>query len=83
MQRTFIRNFTRRTPVLLEQEGWRDHISYVKYLNIATTSLHKVVKDKQAPKYQRFSVAGYEAQESDGSGLFVKITKVPGKITDY
>lgn len=83
LRRTVVAQFTKRSPVLLEQEGWREHISYVKYLNICTTSLHKVLKDKPAAKYQRFSNPGYMAQEPDGSGSFRPIVKVPATVQEY
>jgi hypothetical protein len=69
------------TPLRAE---WRDTgLSYVKYLNVCTSALHKAVKDSRQSKYQRYSVVGYWAQEQDGSGSFKKIERIPAEIADY
>mmetsp|Transcript_34265 Transcript_34265/g.53536 ORF Transcript_34265/g.53536 Transcript_34265/m.53536 type:complete len:83 (+) Transcript_34265:28-276(+) len=71
-----------RTKVCLSN-SWRSHISYLKYLNVCTTALHKVLKDDKAAKYQRFSAPGYSAQKPDGSGGSIKVDTVPAEIKDY
>eukprot|EP00760_Papus_ankaliazontas_P034682 PhM_4_TR738/c0_g1_i1/m.100038 len=83
LQRTGLRCFTRRTSMLLENEAWREHITYVKYLNVCTLSLHKCVKDSKSAKYTRNSIASYHTQEPDGQGAHVKIVKVPDSVENY
>lgn len=81
MQRTASR-FMAPTAVLLS--GWRDQgISYLKYLNVATEELHKCVTESKSAKYTKFSQVGYNANQSDGAGLFVKADKVPAETSDY
>ena len=71
-------------PTLVLCSTWREQgISYVKYLNITTETLHTIVKDSRRTKYEKFSTPGYVSQEPDGQGTFQKITKVPAEIKDY
>ncbi len=64
--------------------GWREQgISYLKYLNICTESLHRAVKPAKQAKYQRFSIAAYEAKEPDGQGGTRLVNKVPANYADY
>ena len=64
-------------------ENWRNHISYLKYLNICTAALHKVVRAEKSAKYQRCSIVAYEAREPDEMGGYRTRTKVPTHIKDY
>ena len=83
MQRATGILFLARSTALLEQTNWRSHVSYLKYLNICTNALHKVVKDDKSAKYTRYSAAGYMAQKPDGQGGFSKIENVPADVKDY
>jgi hypothetical protein len=71
-------------PTLVLCSSWREQgISYVKYLNVGTETLHGIVKDNKRAKYEKFSIPGYVAQEPDGQGSFQKLNKVPAEIKEY
>lgn len=72
------------TRMLREQESWRDQgLSYLKYVNICTETLHKCIKESKVAKYNKFSVAGYHAQKPDGQGSTERVVKVPAESKDY
>jgi hypothetical protein len=82
MMRKSSATLMRSTLVLCS--SWRDqNISYLKYLNVTTETLHTIVKDSKRGKFEKFSIPGYLAQEPDGQGLFQKVNKVPIEIKDY
>lgn len=71
----------RRTLSML---NWRDQgISYVKYLNVCTESLHMAVKEKSRGKYVKFSSPNYTAIKGDGAGGIEEVKKVPIYTKDY
>ncbi|KEG10015.1 hypothetical protein DQ04_04301050 [Trypanosoma grayi] len=73
----------RRSCALLNAT-WREHgISYLKYLNVCTETVHSAVKESRRAKYERFSKPGYVAQRPDGAGGNETINKVPSQTTDY
>ncbi|KPI89248.1 hypothetical protein ABL78_1671 [Leptomonas seymouri] len=64
--------------------NWRDQgISYLKYLNVCTETLHMAVKDKARSKYTKFSSPNYISIKSDGAGGIEEIKKVPAFTKDY
>ena len=78
----------RPTRMLRENESWRDNgISYLKYLNVCTDSLHNCVKESQKAKYEKFAVQGgfYAQKFNAGTSLFepAAIDGVPAKVKDY
>jgi hypothetical protein len=74
----------RASAVCLEQETWRENgITYLQYLNIATETLHSVVKPRAAAKYTKFSQVGYHAQELDASVGVTNVKKViPAEVSE-
>ncbi|CBH15526.1 Mitochondrial ATP synthase epsilon chain, putative [Trypanosoma equiperdum] len=73
----------RRSCALLSS-SWRDHgISYLKYLNVCTETLHSTVKESRRAKYERWSKPCYTAQRPDGAGGQETIDKVPIHTKDY
>lgn len=68
----------------LRMLNWRDQgVSYVKYLNVCTETLHMTVKDKARAKYAKFSSPNYVAIKSDGAGGVEEVKKVPAFTKDY
>jgi hypothetical protein len=64
--------------------SWRSQgLSYVKYLNVATTALHRCVKPSKKAKFAQHSETAYAAQVPDGQGSFTKFEKVPKTISEY
>ncbi|KPA79915.1 hypothetical protein ABB37_04973 [Leptomonas pyrrhocoris] len=64
--------------------NWRDQgISYVKYLNVCTETLHMTVKEKAQGKYSKFSSPNYVAIKSDSAGGVEEVNKVPIFTKDY
>ena len=71
-------------PTAVLCSSWRDQgISYVKYLNICTETLHTAVKDSKRGKIEKYSISGYMSQTPDGNGQFVKLNKIPEETKDY
>jgi hypothetical protein len=74
----------RPSRMLREQDNWRDHgISFVKYLNVTTETLHGCVKDSKAAKYTKFSTVGYKAQKPQEGGGWEEFKVVPCETKDY
>ncbi|KAH9582254.1 ATP synthase [Trypanosoma melophagium] len=73
----------RRCTVLLNPT-WREQgISYLKYLNVCTETLHGTVKECRRQKYVRFSATNYLSQKPDGAGGNELVKNVPASTTDY
>jgi hypothetical protein len=74
----------RATAVRREQETWRDHkITYLQYCNVATETLHAVLKPKAAGKYNKFSQVDYRAQMVDSSGIVIPRDDIPNTTASF
>ena len=68
----------------VRMESWREQdISFVKYCNVATETLHKCVVPAKAAKYTKCSVVGYKAQVPKPDGGFEETVIVPAETKDY
>ncbi|EPY29474.1 hypothetical protein STCU_04368 [Strigomonas culicis] len=73
-----------RRSITALSTSWRDQgISYVKYLNVTTETLHTALSEKAKVKYDKFSNPNYVAMRPDGTGTMEEVKKVPTFTKDY